>query len=530
MLSTWPIRSKLLAGLVLLLVIVGLLSWGGLHGLYSYRSLVRSLSRRVPELPLANRFSQDVSDLRIALSETQAPRELELSGADVSPFALHLVREEFRLKLDMAHGTLRQYRQQLEDNSEDDRIGDSRREWLTVKAIDESLARISQLREDEGWLLDEIRVGRLGTELEYLQGLAAELPNYLYENISEFKEHARHQYRTLLVLTWITSFFTVSMFALFVKLFYQWIFRPLRVLIKGSRRVAGGQFNYRIHLNTHDEMSELAGAMNDMTNRFQDIRDDLDRQVQERTKQVVRSEQLASVGFLAAGVAHEINNPLAAIAMCAESLEDRLGEAAPADDKEAALVRNYLQMIQTEAFRCKGITEKLLDFSRIGDVQRQDTDLQQLVQDVADMIRHMGKYEGKHLELAPGPAVIAPVNAQQIKQVVLNLVVNGLDALEPGGSVQISVDHRDGEAVLSFVDDGCGMTADVLEHLFEPFFTRRRGGQGTGLGLSIAYRIVADHDGSIEASSAGPGRGSRFRVRLPLVQNQKETNHRYQAA
>ncbi|HEY5316328.1 MAG TPA: HAMP domain-containing sensor histidine kinase, partial [Pirellulales bacterium] len=183
-----------------------------------------------------------------------------------------------------------------------------------------------------------------------------------------------------------------------------------------------------------------------------------------------------------------------------------------------------------EAFRCKGITEKLLDFSRIGDVHLQNTDLQQLVQDVTDMIRHMGKYDGKHLELAPGPPVIAPVNAQQIKQVVLNLVVNGLDALEPGGSVQIAVEAREGEAVLSLVDDGCGMTADVLEHLFEPFFTRRRGGQGTGLGLSIAYRIVADHDGAIEASSAGPGRGSRFRVRLPLVQNQKETNHRYQAA
>lgn len=530
MLSKWPIRSKLLAGLVLLLVIVGLLSWGGLHGLYSYRSLVRSLSRRVPELPLANRFSQDVSDLRIALSDAQAPRELELSGAEVSPFALHLAREEFRLKLDMARETLRQYRAQLTDNGDDDRIGDSRREWQTVKAIDESLLRVSQLKQDEGWLLDEVRVGRLRTELEYLQGLSAELPNYLYENISAFKDHARRQYRTLLVLTWITSVFTVCTFALFVHLFYQWIFRPLRVLIKGSRRVASGQFHYRIHLDTHDEMSELAGAMNDMTSRFEDIRDDLDRQVQERTKQVVRSEQLASVGFLAAGVAHEINNPLAAIAMCAESLEDRLGCATAAESPDAELVRNYLKMIQTEAFRCKEITEKLLDFSRIGDVHRQNTDLQQLVQDVIDMIRHLGKYDGKHLELPPGPAVVAPINAQQLKQVVLNLVVNGLDAVDPGGHVRVAVEQRNGEAILSFTDDGCGMTADVLEHLFEPFFTRRRGGQGTGLGLSIAYRIVADHDGSIEASSPGPGRGSRFRVRLPLVQHQKEISHRYQAA
>ena len=98
------------------------------------------------------------------------------------------------------------------------------------------------------------------------------------------------------------------------------------MLIEGSRRVAAGEFGYRIKLDTRDEMSELADAMNDMTARFQAIRDDLDRQVQERTKQVVRSEQLASVGFLAAGVAHEINNPLASIALCAESLEGRLHE------------------------------------------------------------------------------------------------------------------------------------------------------------------------------------------------------------
>ena len=115
-------------------------------------------------------------------------------------------------------------------------------------------------------------------------------------------------------------------FAVFVRLFYRWIFRPLEVLIRGSRKVAGGDFNYHVRLQTHDEMSELAGAMNDMTLRFRTIRDDLDRQVQQRTKQVVRNEQLASVGFLAAGVAHEINNPLASIAMCAESLEGRVRE------------------------------------------------------------------------------------------------------------------------------------------------------------------------------------------------------------
>src|SRR5207237_2229908 len=128
------------------------------------------------------------------------------------------------------------------------------------------------------------------------------------------------------------------------------------------------EFGYRISLDTDDEMSELAEAMNDMTARFQEIRDGLDRQVRERTKQVVRSEQLASVGFLAAGVAHEINNPLASIALCAESLEGRLLDLVSknGESEQSELVQRYLKMIQSEAFRCKEITEKLLDFSRTG--------------------------------------------------------------------------------------------------------------------------------------------------------------------
>ena len=153
-------------------------------------------------------------------------------------------------------------------------------------------------------------------------------------------------------------------------------------------------------------MSELADAMNDMTARFQAIRDDLDRQVQERTKQVVRSEQLASVGFLAAGVAHEINNPLASIALCAESLEGRHPRRARSGRRHQRrrrdVIRNYLRMIQNEAFRCKGITEQLLDFSRMGDVTRQNTDLRELVQGVIDMVGHLGTYQDKQLELAAG--------------------------------------------------------------------------------------------------------------------------------
>jgi two-component system, NtrC family, sensor kinase len=197
-------------------------------------------------------------------------------------------------------------------------------------------------------------------------------------------------------------------------------------------------------------------------------------------------------------------------------------------------------MIQTEAFRCKEITEKLLDFSRVGEVKRQSADLRELVQTVIEMVRHLGKYQNRNIEFPSGEPVIALVNMQEIKQVVLNLVTNALDSVEADGKLTIDLRNDGDFAEMTFTDNGCGMTDEVLQHLFEPFFTRKRGGQGTGLGLSIVYRIVSDHGGQIEATSAGLGSGSQFHVTLPLAEAaqkkstqafvHKENSHRYQAA
>jgi signal transduction histidine kinase len=353
--------------------------------------------------------------------------------------------------------------------------------------------------------------------LESLAALTAELPSFLQERLHDLSSEVRTRYRMLIVTTWTAASAAAVLLTAIAVLTYRWVFRPLRMLGHGSRRVAAGDFAFRITLDTRDEMAELADAFNDMTERFQEIRDDLDRQVQERTREVIRSEQLASVGFLAAGVAHEINNPLASIAMCAESLESRI-DAAPLPEADAEVARRYLALIQSEAFRCKGITEKLLDFSRLGEVRRQATALAALVTDVADMLRHVGRFAGRSIVIDEGPDVLVMVNPQEIKQVVLNLLVNALDSIEETGSVRVTAKRSGGEAMLTFSDDGCGMTPEVLEHLFEPFFTRRKAGQGTGLGLSIVHRIVADHGGRIQATSDGPGKGSTFRVTLPLAQ------------
>jgi len=519
----WPVRVKLFIGVGLLLAMVAILSSSGLYSAYAYRTMVKTLSWRVNELPLAAEMSAHVADMRVTLSEV---RGLRASGFPDSPSELlslrvNMARQQFVGQLNDVEGALAEYCSLLDHKLRAaGSMGDKQPERDAVRRIGDSLQRIHQTSSEENWMYSDLNLNELDRQVIDLQIMALDLPTHLHSTMKGLAAEVRGRYHAILIGLWITSALAALVFALFVRLFYHWIFRPLDILIRGSRRVAGGDFNYHVQLQTHDEMSELAGAMNDMTRRFRTIRDDLDRQVQQRTKQVIRNEQLASVGFLAAGVAHEINNPLAAIAICAESLEGRVRELLDSrgrgSDEQGSIIANYLRMIQDEAFRCKGITEKLLDFSRIGPPKRQLTNLRELVQGVIEMIGHLGRYQGKKIELCDGDPVSAPVNGQELKQVVLNLLTNALDSLGSDGLVKIRLESRDQMAELSVADNGCGMDPEVMERIFEPFFTRRQAGQGAGLGLSICYRIASDHGGTIEARSPGPGQGATFLVRLPL--------------
>ena len=504
-----PIRDKLLLGGLLVGVMVAILSASSFLGVYSYRRLVRALSSRAAELPLAAELDARVAALRLdharALATDDAVEGL-LAGVRGTVEALAA------------------YESELEAGELDDvPFADRTRERNTARRIADCLAGIENTVAPAAGLprasgvFGHAALIEAAPQLEQLAELTTELPTFLQQRLHDLSHEVRGRYRTLIVVTWASATAAAGLLAAIGLLTYRWVFRPLRHLGQGSRRVAAGDFAYRIHLETHDEMAELADALNDMTERFQAIRDDLDRQVQSRTREVIRSEQLASVGFLAAGVAHEINNPLASIAMCAESLESRLDALAPAES-EAQVARRYLSLIQNEAFRCKGITEKLLDFARLGEVKRQATALVALVADVADMLRHVGRFAGRSIEIEEGQDVLVMVNPQEIKQVVLNLLVNAFDSIDEHGQVRVSARRSGGAAVLTVTDDGCGMTQEVLDHLFEPFFTRRKNGQGTGLGLSIVNRIITDHGGRIEATSDGPSRGSTFQVTLPLAQ------------
>jgi signal transduction histidine kinase len=234
----------------------------------------------------------------------------------------------------------------------------------------------------------------------------------------------------------------------------------------------------------------------------------------------VRSERLASVGYLAAGVAHEINNPIGIIAgyaeFCLQQLAKQNGKDAVAEAEKS------LRVINDEAFRCKQIVQKLLTLARPGEESRGNISLGQVASDVVSIVTGLRQFQDRRIDLRVHEADDLRVVASEgeMKQVVLNLTLNALEAVDgTGAPVSIEV-RRSGDVVeLCVTDSGKGMTSEVLERAFEPFFTAKRGSArpGTGLGLSISHAIVDSHGGRIAAQSAGPGKGSSFTVQLPAA-------------
>ena len=330
-------------------------------------------------------------------------------------------------------------------------------------------------------------------------------------------KRSRHQYQNLLRTVIGISAFTLVMYLLIVVFGFRGISGPIRNVVRGARRVAQREFGYRIDVVWPEEMAEVAAAFNMMSCRFQEAEAELENQVEERSRQLVRSERLADVGFIAAGVSHEINNPLHFIMTAAESLQGRVPEITDrnAPEAEVTAVLEYLKLIQRQSERCSQITTKLKDFARKSDGERMPTNLVNIVDEVLQLVGHLSKYRNRRITFARKEAAIADVNASQIQQVVLNLVANALESMDAGGELEIRIIDQVDFVVMEFQDNGCGMTEEVSRNLFEPFFTKRRSGDGTGLGLSITDRIVKDHNGTVKALSEGAGKGSLFRVRLP---------------
>jgi signal transduction histidine kinase len=325
--------------------------------------------------------------------------------------------------------------------------------------------------------------------------------------------------QTLAILAALSAAIVFIAFLVGLRL-YRAVVIPLDHIRIGVRRFAAGQWDQRVNLHTRDrELVTLAGDFNHMADELRTLYRDLEQKVAARSQELVRSERLASIGYLAAGVAHEINNPLGIIAGYGERAMQRLDRGL--DETTLPKTREALAIMCEEAFRCRAITDRLLTLARPGSSERRQVSLAAIAQEVISVLGGMGEYAERRIHLVSDPAEDCTVPARdgEIKQVLLNLLVNALEATpRKEGRVRVIVKRKLNQVEMIVEDNGKGMDKKTLERVFEPFFTDKTEDQtrhGTGLGLSIVHAIVTDHDGSIRAESDGPGCGSRFRVCFP---------------
>ncbi len=235
---------------------------------------------------------------------------------------------------------------------------------------------------------------------------------------------------------------------------------------------------------------------------------------------VARAEKLAAVGRLAAGVVHEINNPLATISACAEALESRVEEGVFGHSEETQDLSEYLDLIRNEAFRCKTITTGLLDFSRVRTGNRHEIDVGEVIRSSANLLLHQKRGENIEFEIdieADLPLIKADEGL--IQQAVIALATNAIDAMPAGGILTFRSFSEKRRVVIEVQDTGVGIAPEDVSKIFEPFFTTKEFGKGTGLGLAVCYGIITDHGGRLNVRS-NVGKGTTFTIYLPRKSGQ----------
>lgn len=319
---------------------------------------------------------------------------------------------------------------------------------------------------------------------------------------------------------------TAIVLAVLIKfLMNRFLNQPLRELLDGTHRVANEDLDVEIPIRSEDELGIVAKSFNQMTQELKRAKSSLtqwgcrlEQMVCERTKdlqeaqqQLIRSEKLASLGKLAAGVAHEINNPLTGVLTFSQLLMEQF----PPESDE----HRDLKVIVQETIRCRNIVRGLLEFARQTAPEKKSIDIQELLEDVLHIVSNQESFQNIHIErdyASDAPPLM--VDGDQLKQVLFNIVVNASEAMSKAGGIlriQTQWIPDRSQVVLRFKDNGPGIAPEHLNKLFDPFFTTKE--MGTGLGLAISYGIVKAHRGNIEINSK-PGEGCEVTIILPVEQ------------
>ena len=312
------------------------------------------------------------------------------------------------------------------------------------------------------------------------------------------------------------------------------VYGPLADLRGGAARLAAGDLEQPIPVRSHDEFGQLANAFNSMMRALRSSRVELEewghtleQKVEEATRELhqaqaeaARGEKLASVGLLAAGIAHELNNPLTGVLTFSTLVRKQMPDGSPeAED---------LDLVIQETRRCASIIRRLLDFAREKAPEKNFADLNRLIEKTVDLVSEPARAADIEILLDLDDALPAVwMDENLVEQVIMNMLVNAQHAIEGGGRISIRTRQRPdyrrnassaepvAMAEVTIRDTGCGIAQENLQKIFDPFFTTKGVGKGTGLGLSVSHGTIEAHGGSIEVDST-VGEGTEFRIYLPL--------------
>lgn len=291
---------------------------------------------------------------------------------------------------------------------------------------------------------------------------------------------------------------------LLVLLIVRSISRPLQRITLAAVQVADGNYGTEVDLRkSNDEIGLLATSFNEMSRKMAtDI-----EQLQTLNEQLARAERLAAMGTLAAGVAHEVNNPLASISSLVQMMKSKADED----------TREKLDLISTQIERITQVTKDLTNFARVRPAARRSVDINAVVESGIRLASFDSDFQ--KLELTRDLAEVLPeihADGDQLQQVILNLLLNARDAMPNGGKLKVTTSVRDALVEIAVEDSGAGIDESVRKQLFDPFFTTKPAGKGTGLGLAVCYGIITAHNGYIDVESAN-GTGTKFTVTLPIA-------------
>src|SRR5271167_1006564 len=305
---------------------------------------------------------------------------------------------------------------------------------------------------------------------------------------------------------------------------------PIKALKNGTEHLADGELGYQIAVRSQDEVGDLAHSFNEMSLQLHAANEEavdwaktLEDRVQQKTSELKRAhdhvlhvEKMASVGKMAAVVAHEVNNPLSGILTYAKLLRKWVASGQAEHEKREEAMQ-CLELIASESRRCGDLIKNLLTLSRTSPMNVRSTDLREVIDRSLLLIRHQLELGGidLQLKLAEGMPRV-PCDPEQIEQVLVALIMNAIDAMPQGGNLRLETRLSDSEKEIELEvrDDGAGIAHDLLLQIFEPFVTTKENGRGVGLGLAISRGIVERHNGRIEVASE-VGRGTTFTVTLP---------------